>query len=407
MNKTVDLSPFLGVNNRVPEESLARVERGRRVGNYLRNAVNVDLTDAGTLKRRPGRVKRVATSDAHSLWGDGANAYYVDDDTLYRYPREVVLTGLTPRLRVSYDTDPRGGVFWSNGVQIGRIEGVTAQPLGVDTPNPAPTINAHGDGGLPGGKYIVSVVAVSALGEHSPPTPPEQIDVPEGGRIEVSGLSGTCAIFMSPQNGDEMYLVGQTSNAVENIYVLPAFGPSIQTLGLRKMPAGQIVRWTKGRLLVASGSTLFISHPYAPALHHPIQGRVDLPSRITVMEPCGGGVFIAADKTYFLTNMGAVEGRLPDVLPYGAIEGTGMRSPWDESVAWFSERGLVIGEPDGSAKNVQEDAVAVGPAEYGASFYMERDGMRHMITALFQSGPMRAAAHSFLEDETERQELML
>lgn len=405
--KTERHGPFLGINNRLPDFALGVSERGRKAGDWLRNAVNVDLTDAGTLKLRPGPARRIECSDAHSLWDDGRQAYYVDGDTLYRYPREAVLSGLTPRLRASYDADPRGGVFWSNGVTIGRIEGAQALPLGVPTPNPAPGIAADGGGSLPGGKYIVAVVAVSALGEHSPPTDPVQIDVPENGVIEIAGLTGQCAVFMSPQNGDELYLAAQTDQPATAIYALPEFGPTIQTLELQPMPPGQIVRWADGRLLVASGSTLIYSDRYMPALFNPLRDYIPFAQRITVMEPCGGGVFIVADKTYFLSGVGRLDAQLPELLPYGAIEGTASRSPWDESVTWFSERGLVVGSPDGTVKNVQEDVIAVGAAEYGASFFVERDGMRQIVAALFQAGPMQAAAHSFLEDESERKEQML
>ena len=84
---TAPIGPFVGINNRLPDHQLGVVERGRKAGDYLRNAVNVDLTAAGTLQRRKGSTLAQAGTDCHSLWSDGEQAFYVDGDTLYQHPR--------------------------------------------------------------------------------------------------------------------------------------------------------------------------------------------------------------------------------------------------------------------------------------------------------------------------------
>lgn len=56
---TAPIGPFVGINNRLPDHQLGIVERGRKAGDYLRNAVNVDLTAAGTLQRRKGSTLAV------------------------------------------------------------------------------------------------------------------------------------------------------------------------------------------------------------------------------------------------------------------------------------------------------------------------------------------------------------
>lgn len=85
--KTTPLGPFAGINNRLPDHQLNIVERGRKAGDYLRNAVNVDLTSSGTLRRRKGSALVQSGTDCHSLWSDGDRAFYVDGDTLYQHPR--------------------------------------------------------------------------------------------------------------------------------------------------------------------------------------------------------------------------------------------------------------------------------------------------------------------------------
>ena len=46
--KTLPLGPFLGINNRLPDFALHKP----KVGDFLRLAVNVDITNSGNIKRR-------------------------------------------------------------------------------------------------------------------------------------------------------------------------------------------------------------------------------------------------------------------------------------------------------------------------------------------------------------------
>ena len=53
------IGPFLGLNNTRPLTQLEQFERGQRSGDFMRSADNVDVTDAGTLRRRQGWAKRL------------------------------------------------------------------------------------------------------------------------------------------------------------------------------------------------------------------------------------------------------------------------------------------------------------------------------------------------------------
>ena len=139
------------MNNRLPDHQLGLVERGQKAGDYLRNTVNVDLTAAGTLRRRKGSTLAQAGTDCHSLWSDGETAFYVDGDTLYQYPRTALLSGLVPGRRVSWCKTPTGDVIWSNGTVLERLRAGASSPLGLAVPNPAPTVTAAIGGGLNAG----------------------------------------------------------------------------------------------------------------------------------------------------------------------------------------------------------------------------------------------------------------
>ena len=403
---TAPIGPFVGINNRLPDHQLGVVERGRKAGDYLRNAVNVDLTSAGTLQRRKGSTLVVPGADCHSLWSDGEQAFYVDGTDLKRFSGGVVATGLARGRPVSFCKAPTGDVIWTDGV---RLEAIDKGAVAVPTPNPAPTVTASGGGALHAGHYQVCITAVAADGRESGSTWPVQVEVPDSGRIEVSGLPGTLVnIYVSPLNGDTLYLTASTTASSYIIPVMGVQGAQCPALNLRPLPAGRFVREYHGRLLVADATGLYYSEPWAYGLYNPLRSYIPLPG-ITLLEPGQTGVYVAtADKTYWLSGLDVdqVE-RMVEQLPYGAVEGSATRIENSNDIAWFSARGLVVGSQDGQAKNMQEENVVVGMAQVGATLYREQDGMRQLVAAVSGAQESRAAANSFMTMEVVRKENML
>lgn len=405
--KPVKIGNFLGINNRVPDYELADVERGRKAGDYLRNAVNVDLTTSGTIQRREGTERVVDGTDCHSLWASDTDTFYVDGDTLYRYPRTVVRTGLTPGRKVSY-VNVGEVVYWSNGAVIERIIGGVSEPVGVPVPNPAPSITATTGGALPVGAYQVAITAVSASDEESGSTWPVQVQVPEGGSIQITGMqAGMKNIYVSPLNGDVLFLAASTTASTYTVPVTASQGAQLTTLGLRPMPPGHIVRYHNGRLLVAAGNFVYYSEPYGLALHNPARGYIPFQGRVTVLEPLRDQVFVVADQTYALRGKDIDKAELIPLVPYGAVEGTSVRDMKTEQVWWFSDRGLVMTNGEGNITNVQEKNIAVDPAAVGASVYREQNGVQQLVTSLFGKEVSRAGASSYMDAEVVRKESML
>ena len=404
--KTAPIGPFVGMNNRLPDHQLAVVERGRKAGDYLRNAINVDLTKAGTLLRRKGVEREVPGTDCHSLWGDEKGAFYVDGETLYAYPRTTVRTGLALGLPASFCRLPDGDVIWTDGV---RLEAIGKGSLAVPTPNPAPVVTASSGGALNAGYYQVAITAVAADGRESGSTWPTQVQVPDSGRIEVLGLPGTLVnIYVSPLNGDTLYLAAGTTASSYIIPVIGTQGAQCQTLNLRPLPAGRFVREYHGRLLVADASGVYYSEPWLYGLYNPLRGYIPLRG-ITLMEPAQTGVYVAtAQKTYWLSGLDVdqVE-RMVELLPYGAVPGSVARMENSNELAWFSSRGLVVGSQDGQVKNVQEETLAVGKAQAGALLFRDQDGMRQIVSAMTGVFETVAPATTFLSADEARKENML
>ena len=215
-------------------------------------------------------------------------------------------------------------------------------------------------------------------------------------------------IYVSPANGDALYLATTTTASSYIIPIVGSLRQSLQTLGLRPMPAGDIVRERGGRLLVAVGATIYYSEPFGYGLHNPLRGRVHFGERITLLAPVDGGCYVGTEAATFWLPGGDIEKtEVVELLPYGVVPGTDTALENQTGVAWMSTRGLVVADAAGQAKNVQEDAVAVEPAATGATLFREQDGMRQLVSSLAGAQTSRAAADSFMTMEVVRKENML
>ena len=388
--KLPTIGPFpLGVNNRRPPHELTQAV-GNTTVDLLRDAVNVDISDSGKLRRREG-FALVHSGRSHSAWGDDKAGFYAEGGTLYQLTlssggelqRTVIRDDLIPTETLSY-CEAGGTYYYASRSVIGMVRSGARLDF---TPHPllTPMLSAT-PGALPKGRYQVCITQFSAAGE-SASTVPATIEVPEGGGIRVSPIPPApmgciTLIYVTGANGEVFGRADVTITAgVAEILTPSATGATCQTLLLEPIPAGAIVRWSNGRLLVAVGHLLIYSEPFFPGLYRPSKNYIQFPAPITVIEPCGGGVFVAADKTYWLGGE-ITQASLTEVLPYGAVPHSGGNDPTrPDAPFWISDRGLVFGAADGTVKNVQEEQLALAGGTAGASVYRERDGQRHVLTS--------------------------
>lgn len=154
--KPLTLSTFLGVNNRLPDTRLRTKE-----GAWLASGVNVDLSPAGTVRRRAGYALAQSGTACHSLWGYGAFGAYVDGASLYRLrvgpggvSRELVRADLTAGLALSY-APQREDVYYSNGIERGILRRDSAQSTWGTLPDLGdPELASYGWRQLPAGTIL-------------------------------------------------------------------------------------------------------------------------------------------------------------------------------------------------------------------------------------------------------------
>lgn len=420
-DKVLEIShaAVLGLDNRRPEARLNTEE-----GTYLRAAVNVDLTNTGTPRRRAGYARALVGADCHSFWCDGADAFMVDGSDLLRIAglpygtatRTTLRTGLMPGRPVSYARTPNG-VYYGNGIVLGRIDKLGARPACTPALATAPSAAAVAGGSLPAGRYGLCFTHLDAAGEESASTTPIWLDVPAGNLICVTNMPGTfptgaaaTVMYLTLPNDSTLQRAATFTSAAAtyDLAVMPwTLGARCQTVLRQPLPAGDIVRFHSGRLLSAKGPLLCYSEPYMLGLFNSTAGYIQFPSDITIVEPTPGGVWICADKTYWFAGNDIATAQPDERLPYSGVPGSGGTVADTTDVFWMSPRGMVRASQDGSLKNLQEEHVAIGPVGFSAGFFRETDGRKQMAESTFAAEPNRMAAASYMEAEISRKAVTL
>ena len=145
----------------------------------------------------------------------------------------------------------------------------------------------------------------------------------------------------------------------------------------------------------ALGSALIFSEPFTPNLRDEARGFELFPATITCLAAVEGGVFVVADKTYFIAG-GFPAQAVRAVLDYGAPDQqAGYRD--DGGAHWLSSSGVVVVAANGDIKNIQEDHMALSIGGAAATLWREADGMRAIVAALSEHGDTGAGVGSYAQ----------
>ena len=390
--KTQSIGPFLGLNNRLPDFAL----HVPKVGDWLRSGDNVEVTNAGTIVRRKAASLVQSMTGAHSLHMISDTAgYLVRDSVLYAITlptySEALVKVLASNARLFW-VETMGGLYASNGTDIGRVSGETWTAA---FPTPAkPELNGAIGGGLEPGQYQVAVSYVRLSGSDL---------------LEEGGVSEALAVTLATQGGIRVNLPAATAGATHvNIYLTQANGevgylvsfvvagttiydcislPTGREAPVRfdskgakqieaPLPAGELFS-SMGRLCSIVGNSIYVGVPFRPGYYLPIEGVIHFTAPVTVAIENKNGTYLCADKTYWLPgDLLASQERLVQVLHYGAVPGTAFHHPDKPVVGWFGANGIVLADPAGQAVALTEEAVKVTAPASGISTVLEGDYTR-------------------------------
>lgn len=381
--KTLPLGPFLGLNNRRPDFNL-RVDK---VGDFVRQAINVDVTDTGNFVRRKATELVQAMSAPHSLY----KSYLVRASALYSVTlptySETMVTILNSNAKLSW-CEINGDLFFSNGTDSGRITNGVLYPWALPTPA-SPNVATIG-GSLYAGWYQVTVCYRNATtGEEGGVGPSSNYELTNTGGLRVTLPGATSGathvdVYVSTVNG--AIPMRQTTVAVGtatvDIVSLVAGREAAQRYEA-PLPAGTRIFEFNGCLCSVVGKRLYIGLPgragyYLPVYPHPL-----FSANISTAIGNQAGMYVAADKTYFFagTDPAQIEA-VRDVLPYGAVSGTEFVIPDKENVVvgWFGAKGFVLADSQGQVTAATSDNVDVVAPASGCSTVLETRGYRRVVS---------------------------
>lgn len=402
----VTYGAFSGLRNDVSPE---RFELGD-----LAVATNVDIDKSGRVARRAGQTRRATGSALHSLWADEQQdvCLFVDGGALRRLNADMTSVQVSSlsdgASRVSY---ARVGerVYWSNGADVGVYEAGAARSWGLPAA-PLPTA-AAGGGNLPAGSYQFAMTWLRSDGQESGCGLAGTVDVAANGSITFTmptsapaGVVGK-VLYLSPANSEVLF--EQTQVALAQASVTVSQPPATSDYDLKTQfcgpaPAGQLVAYYRGHMLVAQGDTLFISRPYGYELFN-LARYLQLDGRITLLAPMvdkelteqgnSSGLFIGTDRS-----IGVLAGSDPDKFQYvpktdyGAIFGAvdyvdgslfaDGRAGARQLPMFLTAQGLCVGMPDLVVNNLTRTKFNFLASGSGAALFMPGPN-RFLATANF------------------------
>ena len=175
-------------------------------------------------------------------------------------------------------------------------DGSTAQKLTIENP-PAPLV-VTGSGSMVAGVYGVAMAWLRGSTE-SAPSAIAFADISDSGSMQIilpmcldDSVTGV-RLYMTRQNGGELARAGdyQIDATTIDITALPKLGAPPQFLNKSPMPTGKYLKYWRGRLLTSRANVLRFSEPMAYHLHDERHGFVQMPQRITFVEPVDGGIW--------------------------------------------------------------------------------------------------------------------
>lgn len=384
------LTPIAGMNN-VAEDAALQVS-GESARTFVRDAVNVNVSQAGKIDLRASPIL-VSSSRFRAVWqsplhGDTFGAIgdqwgRIDPSTWALEPLATIGDG-----DVSHEVlDSLVCVAGPAG--IFSFDGTTARRMAIDQPARPMVIPASGS--MPAGTYGVAVSWLRGAIESSP-SAISFVDVADQGGLEVTlplnlDASVTGArLYLTRQNGGELGRAGDypVGYPTINLPLLPDLGMPPQFLNKSPMPTGKFLRYWRGRLITARANVLRFSESMAYHLHDERYGYVQMPQRITFLEPVDGGIWVGqVDHVAFL------EGATPDSLsrqrktsrapvPGSSIQvsaetvGGDLSSGGAAAVMWLAENGYVIGTASGQVVELHAGVIKGITAGAGTSVVLDR-----------------------------------
>jgi len=314
--KTITLSKFRGLDNKNPDN--------RTDPSFLCVASNIDIDSTGGVRKRLGYSEIVAGNNMHSLWGNDDVMYFFNDDVLTRLNEDGTTTALQSGYAQSRTDFYRMGdhTYFTSKEFNGVIEGDNVRAWGIMAPSNSVVLDVtHGgaqaaityvaDDGRESGARLatstggdLSTLSTIDVSRFSTDNPGDILisNIPTSTDPTVVGVN----VYITKPNGEVLGLAGTIPNGTSTFSYNTNNGlmSTLQTQFITTAPYGDQIGYYNGRMYIADENILWYSEPGAFEWFNPSTNFFTFPSPITNVMPVDDGIYITADRLYFLEGNG-------------------------------------------------------------------------------------------------------
>ena len=394
----------------------------------LVDAVNVNISDAGTIVRRRGTKLEVGVATkGSSCFADEYGIYFKDGVVLKKATKKdgvwsvsTLKTGLNPIVPLFW-TSAQGNTWYSNGIDRGKLIAGSHTEFSLEIPSGQPSATGSSSGGtLSAGRYAIAVSFISSSGEESGtqarifvevPASEKILDknhmnpvVPASGKITVSNIPQPInsnieyiRIYASDANGTAVY---KYADYAVGTYVATVMGTKTKGMMLTteltdQFPSCTMIHAWRGYMLGAQGNILWHSEPQRFGLCQLSENFIAFSAPITMIAPVDDGFYVVADKTWFFSGGTADKWSRVEVLPYGnAYPGSYAKHPYKVEVAWMCQKGQIVARNSGELENKTIGKIAPNSFSNAASMIRVEDGIEQIVNVFPDQGKENIAVAS-------------
>lgn len=383
---------FRGVNN-VADPS--RLKPGE-----LTVASNVDVDKTGMLRRRGGR-SLIHPGSCRSVFGSSHGLLFAEGEFLKLMDEELNVTtlrsGLSPTLPITC-AEVVGELFFSNGEESGRIKSGVSLSWGVPVPTLAPGVVVGAGGSVPPGQYRCVATFFDAEGRESGASDPSMpVEFREANASLIITpppfLEGVVAVGLYLSLGGEYFRVGfQTDETPITVGRFIQAEP-LKTQFFTTPPPGHIIRYYRGRIYVAFEKWVLYSE-VAPNYHlfSPDENCFEFEEKVRMLEFTTDGMYVSADRTYFLSGMDPSEMSLFQAEQSKSVPGTSsvvdaqhlaLEGIQGSVVVWLAVgQGVLAGLAGGIVLNLTGGRFAMPDSQSGSSVFRVTQHLKQMVSSV-------------------------
>lgn len=387
---------FKGINNVSPHDKMKQGE--------FRTAVNVDIDNKGRVLRRSGVRKVASGANIHSVWGNDYKTLYAEGNILKLLRNDFSISVLGTlgdnATKLAY-SDEDSGVYITDGeTNWVVLENNELMRLAPPDPVGAPAAVYVAQGNIPAGEYRVRYTKTDMHGRESAASPPEKVTLPAQGGVSVTFPAGDTSmwdyatVYMTDTGGGTYFAQSEVTVSAGSSSINITFGRVVRrqrldTQGLSAMAGGSSIFRHAGRTWVVNGGILRYSEGFWPGMTKEHNNYFVFPEDIRVAVPVTNGIFIATDKTYFLSGNSPDEMFLREISEHKAVPGTVVQTKGEKVGAegfsgvaylWLTDAGIVVAGNDGLYHNLTEGRYIPPAASEGSGGAVSTEGNDKAVT---------------------------